>query len=87
MLPIMCDTRLVDRHLQTKSRSTNQLLGHLSQYKRITWEADPRQHAMFMLYTTYVMASSKNPVEVQVAVGPNKSLGAFAGATIESLPR
>jgi hypothetical protein len=31
--------------------------------------------------------SSKNPVELQVLVGPDKTLGAFAGATVQRLPR
>jgi hypothetical protein len=30
--------------------------------------------------------SSKNPVKVQVLVGPDKSLGAFALATVQGLP-
>ena len=33
------------------------------------------------------MASSKNPVEVQVLVGPDESLGSFAGAAVQRLPR
>lgn len=35
---------------------------------------------------TYIMPSSKNPVEMQVLVGPDEGLGAFAGATIQRLP-
>jgi len=33
------------------------------------------------------VASSKNPVEVQVLVGPDESLGSFAGAAVQRLPR
>lgn len=32
------------------------------------------------------MPCSKNPVEMQVLVGPDKGLGALAGATVEGLP-
>lgn len=33
------------------------------------------------------MPCSKDPVKVQVLVGPDKSLGAFALSTIQRLPR
>jgi hypothetical protein len=33
------------------------------------------------------VSSSKNPVEVQVLVGPDESLGSFAGAAVQRLPR
>ena len=44
---------------------------------------DPRTLTIW----TYVVASSKNPVELQVLVWPDKTLGAFAGATVQRLPR
>ena len=34
-----------------------------------------------------ILASSKNPVELQVLVWPDKTLAAFAGATVQRLPR
>jgi len=62
-----------------------QISSGASQFKSLTWEADPRQDAQLGLGRTYKVPSSKNPVKVQVLVGPDKSLGALALATVQRL--
>lgn len=66
-------------------RENKSALGHPN-LKSLTWEADPRQDATIGS-RTYKVPCSKDPVKVQVLVGPDKSLGAFALSTIQRLPR
>jgi hypothetical protein len=66
---------------QRVDHTRKQISSGASQFKSLTWEADPRKDATIGS-RTYKVPSSKNPVKVQVLVGPDKSLGAFALATV-----
>ena len=74
MLPIMLSAR--------QGWST----GTYKQKSRLTYQIFGASHVAIEVIWTYVVASSKNPVELQVLVGPDKTLGAFAGATVQRLP-
>ena len=75
MLPIMLSAR--------QGWST----GTYKQKSRLTYQIFGASHVAIEVIWTYVVASSKNPVELQVLVWPDKTLGAFAGATGQRLPR
>jgi len=75
MLPIMLSAR--------QGWST----GTYKQKSRLTYQIFGASHVAIEVIWTYVVASSKNPVELQVLVWPDKTLGAFAGATVQRLPR
>jgi len=74
MLPIMLSAR--------QGWST----GTYKQKSRLTYQIFGASHVAIEVIWTYVVASSKNPVELQVLVWPDKTLGAFAGATVQRLP-
>jgi len=75
MLPIMLSAR--------QGWST----GTYKQKSRLTYQIFGASHVAIEVIWTYVVASSKNPVELQVLVWPDKTLAAFAGATVQRLPR
>ena len=58
-----------------------------SRFKTLTWDGKQILGECERCRRTYKVASSKNPVEMQVLVGPDECLGSFAGAAVQRLPR